>query len=239
MSNFKPGFFLLLILSLITPLLTGCGGGGGGASTDPASLVATIATGKLSIEGGEIKDTLSASVGGGGVAGGWIEDQTGNKLAGSDLVMENTVGRYEVMLQRGQGGFPAGTYVLKYFVNGETLELKKENLQWTTAAQFLPAPAAPDFTNGILTLSYQPVSGSSVRYYARIYSAITGTLYRETIPTSGLVITENISFPGQYRVVLHAEVIENGQTVSIARHNYTGIIQASIQAPSQVQPNTR
>lgn len=237
--RFKVIFLWFTAAALL--LLSGCGGSGSGGSADPASLIATLATGKLTVDGGATQDILFASVGGAGVAGGWIEDVNGNKLAGSDLVMENTTGRYEVMVARASNGFAAGTYVLKYFVNSETLEYKRENLDWVNAAQFVPAPSTPSWnpTNNILTVGYQPVNGSSVRYYLRIYSAITGTLYRETIPTNGLVITENISFPGQYRVVLTAEVLENDRVVSTAKHNFTTVIQAAVRAPAQLQPSTR
>ena len=232
-EKFKLKYQILFLLLVSFLLLSGCGGGGSGGSVDPTSLVATLATGKLSVEGSATKDILFASVGGSGVTGGWIEDVNGNKLAGSDLVYENTTSRYEVILQRPLNGFPAGSYILKYFVNSETLELKRDGLDWVNASQFLPAPPPPSLnpTNRLLTVSYQPVNGSSVRYFLRIYSAITGTLYRETIPTNGLVITESITFPGEYRVVLNAEVLENGQVVSTARHNFTTTITASVTVP--------
>ncbi len=224
---------LLIIIALIALSSAGCGGGGGSDAVDPATLVATLATGKLSTDGAGNQDILFASVGGSGVSGGWIEDVNGNKIAGSDLAMENTTSRYEVLMQRGEGGFTAGTYVLKYFVNGEALTYKRENLQWTTAAQFQTAPDPLNWNaiNRLLTVSYNPVNGANVRYFLRIYSAVTGSLYRETQPTNGFMITETISFPGEYRVVLNAEVLENGLVVSTAKHNFTTVIQASVRVP--------
>lgn len=228
-SRILPAFFIFLTIILTI----GCGGGSGSLDSDPSSFSASLAAGKLSFEGGTTQDTLYASVNGTGVAGGWIEDQSGNKLTGSDLILENATGRYEVLLKRIAGSFTAGTYVLKYFLNGQTYELKKDGIQWTTATEFFPAPTPPvwDSSSRLLTVRYQSLSGSTVKYYLSIYSAITGTLYRETPRTYGPEISEYISTSGDYRVVLNAEVIENETIVSTSKHSFAQtIIQISNQA---------
>ncbi|GAB4282157.1 MAG: hypothetical protein Kow0029_27620 [Candidatus Rifleibacteriota bacterium] len=222
-NRFLPKLVFFLFLFMVLFLINGCGGGSGGSNIDPSSFSAFLATGKISYEGGTTEDTLSASVAGPGVSGGWIEDVAGNKLAGSDLTLENVTGKYETIVRRPAGGFPAGTYILKYFLNGQAYELKKENMQWTTAPEFFPAPAPPtyDANSRILTVRYQPISGSSVSYYLRIYSATTGSLYRETPRTYGPEISEYLSASGDFKVVLIAEVTENGAVTSTARHSFS------------------
>jgi hypothetical protein len=223
----------VLLIFLIIIICTGCGGGSGGGNTDPSVFSANLAVGKISFEGSTTQDTLYASVTGSGIGGGWIEDQVGNKLAGSDLSLESSTGKYEVLLRRSVGGFAAGTYVLKYFLDGQTYELKKENLQWITAPDFYPAPNPPEWNSSsrLLTVRYQPVSGSSVRYFLSIYSDITGTLYRETPYTYGPEISEYISAPGDYRIVLNAEILENGVLVNTARYSFSSVIRAAKTAP--------
>jgi hypothetical protein len=230
-NRFVKKLILKLFLFLIIIVCSGCGGSGG--SSEPSTFSASLAPGTKSYEGGSTVDTLYASVSGPGVAGGWIEDISGNKLPGSDLSLESSTGRYEALIERAAGGIPAGTYILKYFRDGQTFELKKENMQWTTAPAFIPAPTPPDYNpaSKLVTVRYQAISGANVRYYLSIYSAVTSNLYRETPYFYGPEISEYIPMSGSYKIVLNAEVLENSLVTATAKHVFSATIQTAKRVP--------
>ena len=232
----KSKFFfknIAVVIMVITSLIiTGCGGSGS-SSGDSSTFIAQLAAGKISMQNSGTRDSLYAFIKGSGVGGGWIEDQAGNKLTNSDLVLNNVNGKYEVLIDRSSGGFPAGTYVLKYFLNGDVFELKKEQLEWTTVPVFNPAPNPPVYNQSTktVTVSYQPVSGSRVEYYLSIYSAVTGTLYRETSTTPGTEISEYLPVSGDYQIRLNADVYQNDVLTYTVKHWFTDVIKAGVKAP--------
>ncbi|MGM0598250.1 MAG: hypothetical protein ACQETH_00415 [Candidatus Rifleibacteriota bacterium] len=227
---FKNFAFLTALVTAL--IISGCGGGGS-SSDDSDLFTAQLAAGKVSIQNGGTRDTLYACIKGSGAGGGHIEDQAGNELPGSDLVLNSINGNYEVLLDRSSGSFRAGTYVLKYFLNGEVYELKKEQLEWTTVPEFIPAPNPPVYNSSTrtLTVSYQPVNGSRVEYYLSIYSAVTGSLYRETSTTPGTEISEYLSRPGDYQIRLNADVYQNDVLTYTVKHLFTDVIKAGVKAP--------
>lgn len=225
----KKTFIYLLLF--ITGIL-GCGGSSGD-STDSMYTTANLCVGKKSYEGGTINDVLYAVVGGTGITGGWIEDNTGNKLSGSDLQLENLTGKYQTVIEKSAGTILGGTYILKYFINGEVNELKIDNMLWTNAPQFNPAPNPPEYNpiGRSVTVRYQPVSGSNVRYFLRIFSVATGSLYRESDFSYGPEISEYLPMSGSYIIELNAEVIENQKITGVAKHRFTTPVVASSRAP--------
>lgn len=224
----------ITILSIIITalIISGCGGGGS-SGDDSGVFTAHLAAGKISMQNGGTRDSLYACIKGNGAGGGWIEDQAGNKLPNSDLALNSTSGKYEVLIDRSSGGFPAGTYVLKYFLNGDVYELKKEQLEWTTVPEFIPAPNPPVYNSSTrtVTVSYQPVSGNRVEYYLSIYSAVTGSLHRETSTTPGTEISEYLPVSGDYQIQLNADVYQNNVLTYTVKHWFTDIIKAGVKAP--------
>lgn len=232
MSQNTKTILLFFIVFSATILITGCGGGGSDPEYPPYT-TAQLCPGKKTYEGGATNDIIYAVVGGVGVSAGWIEDNRGNKIPGSDLRLESLTGKYQTIIEKPEGSIVGGTYVLKYFINAEENELKVDNMLWTNAAKFEPAPQPPEYNpfSKTVTVRYQPVNGSNVRYFLRIFSSITGSLYRESSVTYGPEISEYLPMSGRYIIELNAEVIENDKIVSVAKHRFTTEVPTSKRAP--------
>jgi hypothetical protein len=212
----KSILIFLIIISIFS--MTGCGGSGGDSATSSSGFNATLSAGKLNYENSVVKDTLHAIITGSGVSGGWIEDANGNKITGSDLTYESITGTWEALLERDEGTFIGGTYVLKYFLNSETRTLTESNIQWTTLSGFrAPTTLSWDSNSKNLKVTYNQLSGSTSSYYLRIYSQF-GSLVKETFRAYGPEINEYVAQSGTYKVVLIGEVTENGKVVSSARY---------------------
>lgn len=205
---------LCICLGAILLLTVGCGGGGssesGGITSGPVEVV--LAPVKIFREGSSSALGMFAAARGSGVTGGRIEDSLNNRLLNSDLIFENAANRYQVLLESGSGGFQAGTYNLKYFVGGETLEYKRENIEWTTIPDFNTAlNLSWNPTTRYLTVSAPTLPGN-VRYRLELYDADSGFFRRQTEDTMNPVsIVEYVAESGNYRVAVSADIIESGQ----------------------------
>lgn len=220
MKNFKYSLFALSAILIISFVATGCGGGG--SKSDDSTISAALYPGKLTYENGGEENILFASVKGSGISDGWIENQNGVKT-GNNLVYNRPANAYEIMLSSKNTALPAGTWVLKYFVGSEQFEQKKQNLSWTTLPGFLNMPA-PTWNSEFKRLSLQlpSVNGGNPAFYLRLYYADSpATMFEESSPQSGGLITMQINFPGDYLIMLVADFKENDQTVSTARHVFS------------------
>ncbi|RCK79147.1 MAG: hypothetical protein OZSIB_0261 [Candidatus Ozemobacter sibiricus] len=168
-----------------------------------------LVPGKMTQEGSSDMDILFASAKGTGISGGWIENQQGVKLPGSDLLFESVTGRYERLLTRTTDGFPPGTYVLKYLQGGETKEYKPHPLSWTVLPRFPSAPVKMwDAFSRTLTVQFSPIPGAAVRYFLRLYNPNTGVLRKETFDTAGTEIREYVPDSGELQVMLVGDIRE-------------------------------
>lgn len=211
---------LILFSTIVLVFLVGCGGGSSSESISETFSV-NLSAGKISYEGSGDKDVLYASITGTQVAGGWIEDQNGIKLAGSDLIKNDLTLAYEAEVYRNSGSFVGGKYVLKYVQNSNTMELIKPNIQWTTAQTFNPSPTiAWSPLTRLLTVRYSPLSGSIVSYYLRIYNS-GSMLVRETGKFQGPEVSEYLPLSGNYRVMLIGEVKNGDEIVETVRYFFS------------------
>lgn len=209
-SPIATGGILLLYVLIFGFLLSGCKSGSSDSS-DTGVFEAVLVPGKLANQGSGDQDILYASIRGSNISGGWIEDPQGAVIQSSNMVFENAVNKYEVILARNTGGFAPGDYTLKYTKGGETLEYKAQNLSWTIAPAFTSAPNMTwnNFTR-TLTITNISLAGSAQKFYLRLYNGDTGYLRYETYDTSSTTITEYISQTGNYQVVLMGDVYESG-----------------------------
>jgi len=193
-------------------LISGCGGGGGGGGGNASgNLEISVIPVKITYEGSSDSDGLFASVSGSGVTGGRLFDTLKTQIIGSDLVFENAANRYQRLLTRSRGGFPPGEYTLQYYQNGDTLEFKSENLNWTTLHGFTSG-VTMNWDEGSRTLTVNaPSLPGNVRYLLELYNADTGTMRRQTSDfINPNAITEYVSEPGNFKVALVANFYESG-----------------------------
>ncbi len=201
-----------LLGAVILLALVGCGGGGGGGGgATGGALELALVPGKMTQEGSSNMDVLFATAKGTGVSGGWIENQQGVKIPGSDLSFESVTGRYERLLTRPTDGFPTGTYVLKYLHGGETKEYRPNPLSWTVLPRFPSAPVKMwDSFTRYLTVQFSSIPGASVRYFLRMYNPNSGLLRKETFDTTASEIREYVPDIGDMQVMLVGDIREGG-----------------------------
>lgn len=219
---------LLLIITLF-PLLVatiGCGGGGSSSdNTDVKTLRPTLCPGTLSFEDGGSENILLAAVKGNGVEG-WVEN-IANKQIGDKLTYQ-PVGRIsETMIRHTQTSLGENTYILKYFANSESFELKKEQISWVGTPGFFSAPTPPTWDGNFrrLTVNLPSVSGGMASYYVRLYDAAVPRMFTaESFVQHGGLVNMYVYRPGTYLVMLIADIIENGQVVGTARHLFSEML---------------
>ncbi|NLI75634.1 MAG: hypothetical protein GX442_04225 [Candidatus Riflebacteria bacterium] len=208
----------LALLAGVLALL-GCGGGGsGGSGATSGVFEGVLVPVKMSQEGSSDMDGLFATVKGDKVSGGWIENQQGTKLMGSDLLLNSVTGKYEVLLTKNPDTFPAGTYVLKYMVNGETREYKPNPLSWTPLTRFQSVTKDWDPVTRYLRVQFNALVGASVRYYLRMYNPNSGLLRKETFETTATEIREFVPDSGTMQVMLVADILEGNAVVGKVLH---------------------
>jgi len=214
-----PGWLSYLLLALATFSLTGCGGGGGGGDGagggEPfeAVLVPVRITGESLRDGNGIYDGIFASVRGPGITGGWVVDQTGNRIPSSDLQYQYPANarRYQFLTWKSQGGWAEGAYTLAYMENGQTKELKRD-LRWT----ILPAILRQPSYNWIETTSTLQITPESVpgdtRYQLELWSTtlLQPSLVNLTVESPSTVLETWISQGGTYEPRVVANQYQGG-----------------------------
>ncbi len=218
MNSLLRTLYAITILAAIA-LSVGCAGGGSSENTDPANLQATLCPGQISYQNGGVEKIIFASVNGGGVSTGWVENQTGTKI-GNNLAYVQGVNSYETVLSEKSLAIPEGNYSLKYFVGSEELTFKRDQMSWTTLPGF-NSPFAPTWDPTFKRLSVQipTVSRGQAKFYVRLYFAnAPDVLYDQSSTQDAGIITMGINQANDYTIVLFADFIENGQIVSVARH---------------------
>ncbi|KAF1083635.1 MAG: hypothetical protein GQF41_0413 [Candidatus Rifleibacterium amylolyticum] len=218
MNHLSRACMLLIVAIVFLPLLVGCGGGGGGNNTDPASMVPALCAGTITKEGSGEQNILFAAVkGAGSGVSGWVEDQNGKKIANLSYV--SAANAQEATLTSADYPLAPGRYTLHYTVNTETFSVTKD-LSWGAALpRFQTAPSAPTSSNRIISVGPVSVNSGTASYYLRVYSGISDFLYSESSAVPGGVLTEYLPAGGdQYRIMVVADVIENGLVVATARY---------------------
>ncbi len=211
--------FISFLLSLI-----GCGGGGS-SNADNGPVQASFCRGKLSFENADSENILFASAKGSGVTGGWIENQAGTKI-GENLKYKTAASAYETMIRQKVNPLNEGSYTFKYYVGSEEFSIKKDLLSWVGTPDFQTAPTPPTWDSSFrnLSVSLPAVSGGSASYYVRLYYAVSpDTLYDQSQPQSGGLITMQVNVADDYLVMLVADIIENDQVVATTRHVFSAM----------------
>ena len=220
-NRFWISIIMLVAGAMTTSFMIGCGGGGSG-NTDPATLVPTICDGTITYEDSGEQNILFASVKGGGSGiTGWVEDQSGRRIA--NLTYVSTANAHEVTLSAATTPLSPGKYTLYYSVNAETFSVSRDLVWGAALPRFQSIPATPDWNSSSRIISVGPVSVNSgtASYYLRIYSAISDYLYVESTPVPGGVLSEYL--PGRddpYQIMVVADISEGGQVVHTARYLY-------------------
>jgi hypothetical protein len=206
--------FLIMLSVFVCFGLCGCGGGGG-KNSDNGEVRAALSPGIIQLENGGSKNILVATVKGAGVSGGWVENQTGNKV-GSNLSYTGFSNTYETVIEN----LPNGNYSLKYFLGSDQYELSKNMISWTALPVFLTTPTASwNSSSRVLSINLPNVSGSNPSFFVRLYNNFTGTLYDESQPqNAGLITMQVNSVQAEFRIVLLVEFIENDQVSSTLRY---------------------
>lgn len=209
----------IALFAIIAIILTGCGGGSSGQNGD-TTLKAALCPGKLSFENGSSENILFASARGSGVSTGWVENQTGNKT-GDNLSYVRSANAYETMIRGSKTPLTTQNYTLKYFVGSEQFTLKKDQISWVGIPDFFSTPTTPTWDSSFkrLTVNLPGVSGGNASYYLRLYYAASpDTIYEQSSPQSGGLITMQVNIPDDYLIMLIADVIEKDQVIATTRH---------------------
>lgn len=220
--NLSRKFKLLSVIfaAAIATMMLGCGGGGSG-DADITGIVPTFCPGSRALENGGRQNIIFAAVNRAGITG-FIEDSTGTKVAGSDLISNSQANTSEIMAPVNV----AGNYRFAYYINSERFEIPL-NIQWTTLPDFLAAPQTPVWNAGsrMLTVNYSRLSSGTANYYLRLYySSSLNTMYDQTSADQGSgVVSMHVSPSGDFTPVLVADVIENGQVVQTVRYVFASV----------------
>lgn len=207
-------FFLLAFIGITTFFAAGCGGGGSD-NVSAADLKPGFCAGFKYQESGGKENIILAVVNRSGITG-FIENSTGSKLPGSDLVSNSQANTSEIMLSAAA----PGSYKFVYYIGSERFEVNKE-ISWTTIPDLTAVPQAPDWlTSSQLSVTYSAVNAGNASYYLRLfYSESLNTMYQQTSSSPGAgVLSMNVNVSGNFVPVLVADVFENNQLSSTVRY---------------------